>query len=72
VNALPILLLAFGFFIAYLLVRSNEKLRERENARGRVEVEETVPAFIWPPKPKPAEHPRAHEAVVPRAGRRAA
>jgi hypothetical protein len=72
-TALPIFLLALAAFIAYLLVRSNEKLRKRENERGRVEVEEFVPAFQWPPRPKPAEsHPRSHEAVVPQAGRKAA
>lgn len=64
--------LAGAFFLAavlYLLIRSNERLRKREDSRREEENEEVVPAFQWPPKP--AEHPGAHESVVPQAGKRA-
>lgn len=58
---LPVYLLAAVMFIGYLLVRSNDKLRQREDARRcRVTVEEVVPAFQWPPRPKPAAAPERH------------
>lgn len=70
----PILLLAAAVLIGYLLVRSNERLKQREEARGQVEVEEFVPALTqWPARPRPAvnsTHPRAMERIVPRAGGR--
>lgn len=53
-TALPIFLTAFIFFIGYLLVRSGNALKRREQERCRVYVEETVPAFQWPPRPRPA------------------
>ena len=47
-------LLAFAFFIGYLLVRSGKKQKQREQERCRVRVEERVHAFQWPPRPRPA------------------
>jgi hypothetical protein len=57
--------------LGYLIVRSNERLREREEAREQAEIEAAHPAWDWPPKPVDS-HPRSHEAVVPRAGKKAA
>jgi hypothetical protein len=61
--------------LGYLIVRSNLRLKEREAALRQKESEEVVPAFSgpldWPPK-RGDPHPRSHEAIVPRAGRKAA
>lgn len=56
-------LAAIAYFLCWLIVRSTRKLQEREDAR-RVEVHRE-PDWQWP-------HPRAHESIVPRAGRKAA
>lgn len=53
-NALPIFLAALVFVIGYLLVLSGNAQKRREQERCRVYVEERVPAFQWPPRPRPA------------------
>lgn len=42
--------------LGYLLIRSDQK----EQARCKVYIEETVPSFQWPPRPKPAVAPERH------------